>query len=179
MQNKIVGFVRDMGFSLFMIAFGLGMLYWFSSSLHVTCELQNDETYTCVAQDEIFGWGPIKVQADQVVGIEWELKCSGTATNRGCAYVSHFKTTTGEKVKLSNLFTSNKEKVEELVQTVDILMKEKSPSIDYVGKKSMLLGGSIFFCLTPILLLVPFLKLSPNKKGEGPKALITWGKKEK
>ena len=178
MQNKIVGFVRDMAFSLFMIAFGFGMLYWFSSSLHVTCELQANETYTCVAQDELFGFGPLKVQADNVVDIEWELKCKNN-NKGGCAYVPQFQTATGEKVKLSSLFTGNKEKVEELVQTVQNLMKEKSPSIDYIGKKSTLLGGSIFFFVAPILLFVPFLKLSTSNKGEGPKALITWGKKEK
>jgi hypothetical protein len=81
-------------------------------------------------------------------------------------------------VKLSNLFTSNKDKGEELVQTIQGLMENKSPSIDYVGKKSMLLSGSLFFCLTPIALFVPFLRLIPSKKGEGPKTLISWGKKE-
>jgi len=179
MANKAVGFVRDMAFSLFMIVFGVVMLYWFSSSLHITCELQGDETYTCEARDEIFGWGPIKTQANNVVGIEWELKCKANNNKGGCAYVSQFQTTTGEKVKLSNLFTTNEEKVEELVQTVESLMKEKSPSIDYTGKGSMLLSGSLFFCLTPIALFVPFLRLMPSKKGEGPKTLISWGKKEK
>ena len=178
MTNKVAVFIRDLGFSLFMIVFGLGMLYMSSSSLHVTCELQGDETYTCVARDEIFGWGPIKVQADNVVGIERELKCKNN-NKGGCAYVPQFQTATGEKVKLSSLFVSNKEKVEELVQTVQNLMKKKSPSIEYIGKKSMLLGGSIFFFVAPILLFVPFLKLSASNKGEDPKALIAWGKKEK
>jgi hypothetical protein len=178
MQNKFIGFIRDLSFSLFMIAFGFGSLYTFSSSLHVTCELQSDETYTCVARDELFGWGPIKTQANNVAGIEWELKCKNN-NKGGCAYVSQFQTTTEEKVKLSNLFTDNKEKVEELVQNIDTLMKEKSPSIDYTGKKSMLLGGSLFFCLTPILLFVPFLRLIPSTKGGGPKTLISWGPKEK
>jgi hypothetical protein len=177
MQNKIVPFVRDMAFSLFMIAFGFGMFYWSSASLHVTCELQSDETYTCIARDEIFGWGPIKVQADNVVSIEWELKCKNNNTG-GCAFVSQFITTTGEKVKLSNFFTASQDKVEELVQTINSLMKEKSPTIDYTGKQSMLLSGSLFFCLTPIALFVPFLRLMPSKKGEGPKTLISWGKNE-
>lgn len=178
MQNKIVGFVRDMAFSLIMIAFSFGWLYT-TSSLHVICELQSNETYSCVAQHEIFGWGPIKTKANNVTDIEWDLKCSGTASNRGCAYVSHFQTTTGEEVKLSNNFTSDKDKVDELVQTIKSLMQEKSPLIDYTGKGSMLLSGSLFFCLAPILLFVPFLKLLPSKQGEGPRTLISWGKKEK
>ena len=178
MANKIVVLIRDLGFSLLMIALGLVMLYMFSSSLHVTCELQADETYTCVARDEIFGWGPTKVQADHVVGIEWELNCKNN-NKGGCAYVPQFQTTSGEKVKLSSLFTSNEEKVQDLVQTVQGLINEKSPSIDYTGKKSMLLSGGLFFCLSPILLLAPFLKLGMDKNGEGPKTLISWGKKEK
>jgi hypothetical protein len=178
MSNKITGFIRDFSLSLFMIALGFGMLYTFSSSLHVTCELQGDETYTCVAGDEIFGWAPIKTRAGNVTGIEWELKCKNN-NKGGCAYVPQFQTSTGEKVKLSNLFTSNEEKVEELVQTVESQMKEKSPAIDYTGTRSMLLSGSVFFCLAPILLLVPFLKLRTGTKGEGPKTLISWGSKEK
>jgi len=58
-------------------------------------------------------------------------------------------------------------------------MQEKSSSIDYTGKRSMLFTGSLFFCLAPILLFVPFLKLLPSKQGEGPRTLISWGKKEK
>lgn len=179
MKNKPRVFVRDLALSLFMIALGLGALYMFSSSLHVSCELQVDETYTCEARDEIFGWGPIKVQADHVIGIEWELKCKANNTKGGCAHVSQFQTKTGEKVKLSNFFTSEKEKVEELVQAIESLMKEKSPSIEYTGKRSMLLGGGLFFCLAPILLLAPFLKLYTGSKSEGSKTLISWGSKEK
>lgn len=180
MANKAVGFVRDMALSLIMI---VASTYWFyqSSPLHVMCELQNDETYTCVAQHELFGLSPIKVQAEKVVSIQWELKCSGSSssTKGGCAYVSQFQTTTGEKVRLSNFFTTDQDKVEELVKTIDSLMKEKSPAIDYTGKQSMLLSGSLFFCLVPIAIFVPFLKLIPSKKGEGPRTLISWGKKEK
>lgn len=178
MSNKVAGFIRDLGFSLFIIAFGFGMLYMSSSSLHVTCELQDNETYNCVAGDEIFGWAPIKVRANHVTGIEWELKCKNNNMG-GCAFVSQFQTSTGEKVKLSNLFTSNQEKVEELVQTVESQMKEKSSLIDHTGMRSMLLSGSIFFCLAPIALLVPFLRLRTGTKGEGPKTLISWGSKEK
>src|SRR5688572_12604085 len=178
MTNKIVVFIRDIVFSLIMIA---ASTHWFYQSfpLHIMCELQSDETYTCVAQHELFGLAPIKVRAEKVVSIDWETKCSGNSNNTRCAFVSQFQTTTGEKVKLSNFFTDNKDKVEELVKNINSLMKEKSPTIDYTGKQSMLLGGSLFFCLTPIALLVPFLRLLPSKKGEGPKTLISWGKKEK
>lgn len=178
MSNKVAGFIRDFGLSLFMIAFGFSMFYISSSSLHVTCELQGDETYTCVAADEIFGWAPVRTRANNVTGIERELKCKNN-NKGGCAYVSQFQTSTGEKVKLSNLFTGSQEKVEELVQTVESQMKKKSSRIDYTGTRSMLLSGSIFFCLAPILLMVPFLKLRTGTKGEGPKTLISWGPKEK
>jgi hypothetical protein len=177
MQNKFIPFVRDMALSLIMI---IASTYWFyqSSPLHVMCELQNDETYSCIAQHELFGLSPIKAQADKVVSIEWELKCKNNNTG-GCAFVSQFITTKGEKVKLSNFFTANQDKVEELVQSIDSLMKEKSPTIDYTGTQSMLLSGSLFFCLVPIALFVPFLRLIPSKKGEGARTLISWGKKEK
>lgn len=177
MTNKFFGFVRDMTLSLIMITASTYWLYE-SSPLHVMCELQNDETYTCIAQHELFGLSPTKVKAEKVTGIDFITNCSGTATKRGCSYPSRFLTTTGEQVKLSNFFTSDINKVKELVKTIDTLMKEKSPVIDYTGAQSMLLSGSLFFCLTPIFLLAPFLRLFPSKKGEGPRTLISWGKKE-
>jgi hypothetical protein len=178
MPDKLTGFLRDFGLSLFMIALGFGMLYMTSSSLHIICERQGDETYMCAAGDEIFGWSPVKTQANHVTGMDWELKCKNTNQGR-CAYVPQFLTTTGEKVKVSSLFTGNREKVQELVQTVDSRMKEKSPTIDHTGTRSMLLSGSIFFCLAPILLLLPFLKLRTNTQEKGPKTLISLGTRDK
>jgi hypothetical protein len=165
MLKKIIGFIGNL-----LLAFAIGVTTFvfggmFSTSLHVTCELQSDTTYTCQARDTLLEWTVAKKQAEHVIGMEQHLKCSGSGSKRGCSYLSDFVTTTGEKIQLSHLFTSSKSEVTEAVGTIDGLMRAKSTPIEYTSKFSPWLAFNI--CLSSFMLVMfvlrAFLSLSDKR----------------
>jgi hypothetical protein len=131
MSKKIIFFIIGASFACFvgLLTFGIGAS--FSTSLDVTCELQDDETYTCQARDTLLTLAVSKKQAEHVVGLEKHLKCSGTGSRKGCSHISEFITASGERIKLSSLFTTSESQVTELVNTINGLMNIQSTPINY------------------------------------------------
>ncbi len=155
MAKKIIVFIVQVLFAFFIgtLTFAFGGM--FSSSLNVTCELQNDGTYTCRAHDTLLGVAFSEKQAEHVTGLEQRLKCSGSGSKKGCSHISEFVTATGEKVQLSSLFTSSKSQVTKLVSSINGSMQAKSTPIDYTSDTSPWLifsvGLSSFLFLTALL----------------------------
>lgn len=151
MSRKIIFFIIRASFACFvgLLTFGIGAV--FSTSLEVTCELQNDDTYICHERDTLFNLTVSKKQAEHVVGLEKHLKCSGTGSKKGCSYISEFTTTSGERIKLSSLFTTSESQVTELVNTINGLMNTKSTPINYTAASPWFIyvaGLSAFMFIT-------------------------------
>ncbi len=156
MPRKIIAFIANILLALLIgvLTFGFGGM--FSTSINVTCELQNDGTYTCQARDTLLGWTVSEKQTEHVIGLAQHLKCSGSGNKRGCSQISEFLTTTGERTQLSNLFTTSEPQVTELVDTLNDLMKTKSTPINYTSDASPWLVFTA--CLSSFLLITLLLR---------------------
>jgi hypothetical protein len=169
-MKKTLFFIRDVLLALVIGAMTFGFGGVFSTSLNVTCDLQNDETYTCQARDTLLEWAVTEKQAEHVIGMEQHLKCSGSGSKRGCSYISDFVTTTGEKIQLSHLFTSSKSQVTEAVDTINGLMAEKSTPINYTSGFSPWLAFDL--CLSSFMVIMFLLRAfmglfeKPNKTNQ-------------
>ncbi len=178
MSQKIIGFIQDIGFA-FLMAFLLLYFLVTDASLHVTCELQADNTYTCDIRDVLLGWDISNTHVEQVVGIEGVSDCSGnTKASEGCSYTAHFQTTTGEKVRLGKFFNAVPKVSKELVTTIDNLMIKNTPVIDHTASQSVLFSLTLFSCITPLMILRAFIRLSPKSDKPRVRTLISWKPKE-
>lgn len=170
MSTKIIVFILKIVVIFTIGATIFGTLGIFSTSLHATCELQNDGTYTCQTRDTLLGFMFSKNQTDQVVGLEQRVKCSGSGSRKGCSYISEFVSTNGGKVQLSQLFTTSESQVTKLVSTINGLMKTKSTPITYTADPSPLLIFSLYLSIFLFIaaMLQAFLGLFQRNKENKP-----------
>ncbi len=174
MLKKMIVFIANVLLALLIgvLSFGFGGM--FSTSIHVTCELQNDGMYTCQARDTLLGRAFSEKQAEHVIGLAQRVKCSGSGNKRGCSEISEFLTTTGERVQLSSLFTTSKSQVTELVNTINDLMKTKSTPINYTSDTSpwLIFTACLSSFLFIMLLLRAFLTLFLKNKDTQPITVV-------
>lgn len=159
------------GIGMMMIgAFTFLFLNAFNSSLAVRCDLQNDQLYTCRSSSIILGITLLEVNAEQVNDIERDLTCKGAGPNRGCSAHAEFKTTTGDSIILSKLYT-DPDQVQKMVDELKSLMADKVTSIDIVFPPSTFtsvvlntIGGCVFILFLFIGLIFIFGKDAKDLK---------------
>jgi hypothetical protein len=166
--RKIIVLIGDVLIALIAGVLIFGFAGSFSTSLNVTCDLQNDGTYICQARDILLNWAVSEKRAEHVASLEQRLKCSGSGNNKGCSHISEFVTITGERIQLSRLFTASESRVTKLVKTINDMMQTKSTPINYTSDFSpwlifnVCLSSSLFI----MLLLRAFLRPSLKNKNE-------------
>ncbi|MFM8369458.1 MAG: hypothetical protein ACKOBD_11975 [Chloroflexota bacterium] len=99
------------------------------TSEQVACELQEDQLYTCNAQDSIFGMRISGVTAENVYDIDYDLKCSKGSKARGCTAFAAFQIDGGEPILLSKRY-KDPDQVQKLTNELKSLMAEKKPLIE-------------------------------------------------
>lgn len=176
MSEKIKIFMRTL-----FLALGWGVFsFWFAignASLHITCTLQNDGTYSCNAKHEVLGVGVTNLQADQVVETKEITRCSGPNLDKRCAYVPYFVTNDGAEIEISNKYTSNLKKVDTLTQSVNEDMASKKAEIDHTGAGGWAIYQICMLSLAPFIILLALIKLfqQPNESGKA-RTIISWKK---
>lgn len=161
MLKKITGF-----FGLFIITILIAgtILFLFggiASSLEVRCQLQEDQSYTCEARDVILGIRFSKVNAEQVSRLESDFSCGGSGTKRSCSERAHFITADGDRIRLSNIYTST-DQVPKMMGTLNSLMAEKSTPIEMTFPPSTFTSVvmiSVGSCIFILLIFVAFIML--------------------
>jgi len=155
MFKKIIGFLGDLLF----IPVAVGAIALFSQSMittqKVTCELQEDQLYTCTVQDLIAGIKISGIAAENVYDIDYDLKCSKSSEGRSCTAFANFQVEGGDNVQLSKRY-KNPDQVQKMTTELKSLMAEKSPSIDMSFPPSifsMIIVG-IFVAVFSIIILV-------------------------
>ena len=158
MLSKFIAFLKD----LLLIPVVFGAIALFGQSLitteRVTCELQEDQFYSCTAQDLIFGLRISERTAEKVHSIGYDLKCSESSDGRSCTAFASFKTEDGTSVQVSKRY-KDPDQVRKMTEMLNSLINEKSTSINITFPPSLfatiLAGlfavGSSFFIISNAL----------------------------
>jgi hypothetical protein len=131
------------------------------TSLEVSCDLQDDQSYSCQSRDTYLDWTFSEVNAEQVSSIEEDLTCGGAGKNKGCSAHAEFLTTTGDRVILSRRYT-DPDQVRKAVNTLTPLLAGKSTPIEMTFPPSSLVSVimiSVGSCIFLLLIFVAFIML--------------------
>lgn len=136
MLNKFIAFLKD----LLLIPVVLGAICLFGQSqittARVACELQEDQLYSCTAQDVIFGLKISEKTAEEVLSIDYDLKCSKSSEGRSCTAFASFQTEGSGLIQVSKRY-KDPDQVRKMTETLNSLISEKSDAFDMTFKPSL------------------------------------------
>jgi hypothetical protein len=173
MLKKIGVFVWDVLLALVIGAVSIAFNLPFSTSLELHCELEPDNTYTCLVRETVLNYTLSESQYKNVISTFRDLNCSGSGSKRGCSANGEFHTSTGEKLVFTRSYTDST-RVQQLVNEVDGAMAAGTTPIDFSGKRYPIIGICLAAFMTPLFLLVAILKIFPRPKDGKPVTLIRW-----
>lgn len=131
-----MAFLKD----LLLIPVVLGAIAFFTQSLttaeRVACELKDDQLYTCIAQDHMFGMNISESKAEKVLNIDYDLKCSKSSKSRGCTAIASFQTEGGIPIQMSKRY-KGPDQVRKMTETLNSLINEKNAFIDMTFPPSL------------------------------------------